>query len=105
MAINIVVTTHLNKGQDIILEIDWQGAEQIKDKHTNYTSIFIFPPSISILAQRLRGRRQDDEKTIVSRMRDAENEISHHVEFDHMIINDDFELALTRLECIIIAGY
>ncbi|NQY51623.1 MAG: guanylate kinase [Piscirickettsiaceae bacterium] len=96
-----MITTQLNKGRDIILEIDWQGAGQIRNTYPNCTSIFIFPPSKVALAQRLQGRCQDDERTILCRMRDSENEMSHYIEFDHLIINDDFGLALTRLEGII----
>ncbi len=98
-----ITTTRLNEGRDIILEIDWQGAEQIRNIYPNCTSIFIFPPSKAALAQRLRGRCQDDKKTIARRMLDAKNEMLHHIAFDHLIINDDFRLALTRLEGIIIA--
>lgn len=97
------VMSELKQGVDVILEIDWQGAEQVRKNHPDCTGIFILPPSKVTLEQRLRGRGQDDEATIARRMRDAENEMSHYVEFDYLIINDDFELALAELKAIITA--
>ncbi|OUR64741.1 guanylate kinase [Methylophaga sp. 42_25_T18] len=97
------VMSQLTQGNDVILEIDWQGAEQVRKNHADCTSIFILPPSKAALVERLRGRGQDDEETIARRMRDAENEMSHYVDFDYLIINDDFELALVELEAIITA--
>jgi guanylate kinase len=98
------VEDNLNKGLDVILEIDWQGAEQIKKLLPDSLSIFILPPSTEILLQRLRGRGQDDEEVIARRMRDAVTEISHHDEFDYLVVNDDFALALAELKCIILAN-
>jgi len=97
------VMSQLEQGKDVILEIDWQGAQQVRKNHPDCTSIFILPPSKATLVERLRGRGQDDEETIARRMRDAEDEMSHYVEFDYLIINDDFELALAELEAIITA--
>jgi len=97
------VMSQLTQGNDVILEIDWQGAEQVRKNHADCTSIFILPPSKAALVERLRSRGQDDEETIARRMRDAENEMSHYVDFDYLIINDDFELALVELEAIITA--
>lgn len=97
------VMSQLNQCKDVILEIDWQGAEQIRKNHPECTSIFILPPSKATLAQRLRGRGLDDEETIARRMGDAESEMSHYIEFDYLIVNDDFELALAELEAIITA--
>jgi guanylate kinase len=97
------VMSELKQGVDVILEIDWQGAEQVRKNHPDCTGIFILPPSKATLEQRLRGRGQDDDETIARRMRDAENEMSHYVEFDYLIINDDFELALAELKAIITA--
>jgi guanylate kinase len=97
------VFEQLKAGIDVILEIDWQGAEQVRRNYPDSTSIFILPPSKQALEQRLRGRGQDNEDVITRRMRDAENEISHYVEFDYLIVNDDFELALTELVAIISA--
>lgn len=97
------VFQQLKAGIDVILEIDWQGAEQVRRNYPDNTSIFILPPSKQALEQRLRGRGQDNEDIIARRMRDAENEISHYVAFDYLIVNDDFELALTELVAIISA--
>lgn len=97
------VFAQLQQGFDVILEIDWQGAEQVRHNFPDSTSIFILPPSKSALEQRLRGRGQDNDETIARRMRDAENEMSHYVEFDYLIVNDQFDVALTDLAAIIIA--
>lgn len=98
------VEDNLNQGLDVILEIDWQGAEQIKKLLPDSLSVFILPPSTEVLLQRLRNRGQDDEHIIARRMRDAVTEISHHDEFDYLVVNDDFALALTELKSIIIAN-
>jgi guanylate kinase len=98
------VEDKLKKGLDVILEIDWQGAQQIKQLLPDSVSIFILPPSTDVLLQRLRGRGQDDEATIARRMRDAVNEIRHHDEFDYLVVNDDFDQALAELKSIFIAN-
>jgi len=98
------VEDNLNKGLDVILEIDWQGAEQIKKLLPDSISIFILPPSTEVLLQRLRNRGQDGEEIIARRMRDAVTEISHHDEFDYLVVNDVFEQALTELKSIVIAN-
>ena len=98
------VVDNLNQGLDVILEIDWQGAEQIKKLLPESLSIFILPPSTEVLQQRLRNRGQDDEQIIARRMRDAVTEISHHGEFDYWVVNDVFAQALTELKSIIIAN-
>ena len=97
------VMTQLKQDLCVVLEIDWQGAEQVRKNHPDCTSIFILPPSKAALVDRLRGRGQDDEETIARRMREAENEMSHYIDFDYLIINDDFKLALAELEAIITA--
>ncbi len=97
------VDTLLEQGLDVILEIDWQGAQQVRHNFSDSTGIFILPPSKATLEQRLRDRGQDDEVVIQRRMRDAENEISHYVEFDYLIVNDDFAEALDKLTAIIVA--
>ncbi|MEN8259035.1 MAG: guanylate kinase [Pseudomonadota bacterium] len=89
-------------GEDVILEIDWQGAQQVREMAPRCISIFILPPSRAILEERLRGRGQDSEETISRRMRDAINEMSHYNEFDYLIVNDDFECALFQLKGIIV---
>ncbi len=98
------VEANLNQGLDVILEIDWQGAEQIKKLLPDSLSVFILPPSTDVLLQRLRNRGQDDEQVIARRMRDAVTEISHHGEFDYWVVNDEFAKALTELKSIIIAN-
>jgi guanylate kinase len=97
------VAAQLQQGLDVILEIDWQGAEQVRNNFPESTSIFILPPSKMALEQRLRGRGQDNDETIARRMRDAENEMSHYVEFDYLIVNDQFDVALSDLAAVIIA--
>jgi len=97
------VMTQLKLGLDVILEIDWQGAQQIRNNHPECIGIFILPPSRTALEQRLRGRGQDDDEVIARRMRDAKNEMSHYVEFDYLIVNDDFDDALAELAAIISA--
>jgi guanylate kinase len=91
----------LSKGIDVILEIDWQGAQQVRQQYSDCISIFILPPSLTTLEQRLRQRGQDDETIIRRRMQDAFSEMSHYTEYDYLVINDDFELTLTELQCII----
>ena len=98
------VEENLKQGLDVILEIDWQGAEQIKKLLPDSISIFILPPSTQVLLQRLRNRGQDDEQTITRRMRDAVTEIRHHDQFDYLVVNDVFAQALTELKSIIIAN-
>ena len=97
------VISQLKSGLDVILEIDWQGAQQIRKNHSECIGIFILPPSKATLEQRLRGRGQDDDEIIARRMRDAKNEMSHYVEFDYLIVNDDFDDALAELAAIISA--
>jgi guanylate kinase len=98
------VEENLHKGLDVILEIDWQGARQIKKIMPDSVSIFILPPSTDVLQHRLRSRGQDDEAVIARRMREAVAEISHYKEFDYLVVNDNFEQALTELKSIFIAN-
>jgi len=98
------VEDKLKQGLDVILEIDWQGAEQIKQLLPDSLSIFILPPSTEILLQRLRNRGQDDEPIIARRMRDAVTEMRHYDEFDYLVVNDVFASALTELKSIIVAN-
>jgi len=93
----------LNQGMDVILEIDWQGARQVRQQFAGCQSIFILPPSRQTLLERLTSRGQDDQTIIDRRMRDAVNEISHYQEFDYLVVNDDFDLALSQLSAIITA--
>lgn len=98
------VEQQLLEGKDVILEIDWQGARQVRRLITDCRSIFILPPSSTALRQRLESRGQDDKAVIDRRMQDAVNEMSHYAEFDYMVVNDDFDQALQLLRCIIRAN-
>lgn len=98
------VKQQLVNGLKVILEIDWQGAAQVRDRIQNAQSIFILPPSKAELEKRLRDRGQDSEEIIARRMRDAEAEISHYNEFDHVLLNDDFDLALLELTSLVVEG-
>ena len=90
----------LDEGHDLILEIDWQGAEQVRKLMPQARSIFILPPSLQALHQRLTNRGQDSDEIIANRMREAVNEMSHYVEYDYLIITDDFSHALDDLKAI-----
>ena len=98
------VEQQLAAGFDVILDIDWQGARQIRNSFPSSRSIFVIPPSLDVLRQRLIGRGQDSETVIQRRMRDAQAEISHWDEFDFLIINDKFDEALGELHSIIRSG-
>ena len=91
----------LASGQDLILEIDWQGAQQIRRALPECGSIFILPPSRAELERRLRGRGTDAEDVIQRRLRDAASDMTHWSEFDYVVVNDDFERALTDLHAIV----
>ncbi|SDS45159.1 guanylate kinase [Pseudomonas asplenii] len=90
----------LDAGYDLILEIDWQGAQQVRRLMPQAHSIFILPPSQEALRQRLTYRGQDSEEVIEGRMKEAVSEMSHYVEYDFLIINDDFAQALDELKAI-----
>ncbi|MCW8963065.1 MAG: guanylate kinase [Gammaproteobacteria bacterium] len=94
------VEAQLDAGQDVILEIDWQGARQVRELMPRHISIFILPPSRTALRERLTGRGQDSEEVINRRMRDAISETSHYNEYDYLVINDDFDTALQDLATI-----
>ncbi|MCB1648286.1 MAG: guanylate kinase [Pseudomonadales bacterium] len=98
------VQQQLDQGIDVILEIDWQGAEQVRDRISGQKSIFILPPSLESLLERLTNRAQDDDETIARRMRQARDEISHYSEADYLVINEDFERALDDLRAIVRAS-
>lgn len=98
------VTETLGKGIDVILEIDWQGHQQIKRLFPSSVSIFILPPSLEDLRDRLITRNQDDKQIIKKRLADAKKTVSHIHEFDYVVINDDFTNAVHDLKLIIEAG-
>ncbi len=95
------IETQLAAGQDVILEIDWQGARQVRERFADAVSVFILPPSRAALEARLQGRGQDSDEIIARRMRDAISEMSHWDEYDFVVVNDDFSLALSELAAII----
>jgi len=90
----------LAKNIDVILEIDWQGAQQVRKIHPDTVGIFILPPSLETLERRLRGRGKDNDEVIAQRMQKAEDEMSHYIEFDYLVINDDFSRTLNDLQTI-----
>lgn len=98
------ITKRLANGIDVVLDIDWQGAEQIRHSFPNAVSVFIIPPSLDVLKQRLMNRRQDNNEVISDRMIKAQDELSHYPEFDYLIVNDDFEYAAMELKAIVIAN-
>jgi len=95
------IDAQLAQGIDIFLDIDWQGAQQVRMKKPSVTTIFISPPSRVELENRLRGRGQDSEEVIAERMAQAQAECSHFQEFDYIVVNDNFELALSDLTTIV----
>ena len=97
------VRGQLEQGRDLILEIDWQGAQQVRKRFPAAVSIFILPPDVDTLRQRLSDRGQDDEAVIRKRMDQAVSEISHYNEYDYLVINDDFEQALSELTAILLS--
>jgi guanylate kinase len=95
----------LAAGEDVILEIDWQGAAQVRQLFAESTSIFILPPSKQALRERLNNRGQDDSAVIEKRIAAATEEMSHYIEADFMVVNDDFEVALNQLIAIVSAQH
>lgn len=93
----------LDQGLDVILEIDWQGARQVRELYSDTIGIFILPPSMSILEERLKGRGTDTQEVIQHRMSKAISEISHYDEYDYVVINDDFDEALAQLQAIFVS--
>lgn len=98
------VESMLNRGIDVILEIDWQGALQIQQLFSDCISIFIVPPSLDALSQRLFQRNQDNPDVIRKRLADAQETLSHIFSYDYVVLNDHFETALDDLKTIILAG-
>jgi guanylate kinase len=98
------VEAELAQGNNVILEIDWQGAQQVRRALPECVTIFILPPSRQSLEERLRNRRTDSEEVIARRLRDAVGDMSHWNEFDYVVVNDDFEKAVNDLVSIIEGG-
>ena len=91
----------LDQGDDVLLEIDWQGAQQIRRALPECRSIFVLPPSVAALEQRLRNRATDSDEVIARRLRDSIADLSHWSEFDYIVVNDDFTHATAELEAIV----
>lgn len=95
------VEKHLADDRSVVLEIDWQGAQQVRESMPDCVTIFILPPSIEELERRLRDRRTDKPEVIERRLRDARSDMAHWDEFDHVIINDDLDEAIDALEAVL----
>jgi len=98
------VEAQLEARKDVILEIDWQGAQQVRKLMPDAISIFILPPSLEELRKRLTNRGTDSQEIIERRMQDAVSEMSHYAEFDYIVINNHFDIALSKLQSIFIAN-
>lgn len=94
------IEAKLTEGVDVILEIDWQGAHQVRERMPA-TSVFILPPSRAELENRLRGRGTDSDEIIGRRMHDAISEMEHYGEYEYLVVNDDFDTALAELKAIV----
>jgi guanylate kinase len=95
------VRAELVRGRDLVLEIDWQGARQVRTRFPAAVSVFVLPPSLAALEERLRGRGQDGPEVIAGRMARARSELSHYGEYDYLVVNDRFEDALFDLGCVV----
>jgi len=98
------ITQEMKKGRDILLEIDWQGARQVRSEFPDCIGIFILPPSLEALEKRLHGRKQDEPAVIAKRLQAARADISHVSEFDYVIINDQLDAALQQLNAVVSAA-
>ncbi len=98
-----LIEREMEKGTDILLEIDWQGAQQVRKQFPDAAGIFILPPSIAALEQRLYKRGQDEPNVITKRLLAAGGEIAHAREFDYVIINEEFDVALSEMVAVVIA--
>lgn len=99
----VTIENTLSKGIDVFLDIDWQGARQVKQQLHDAIGIFILPPSVEVLQSRLDSRGQDSAEVIASRMQQAKDEMSHYDEFDYVLVNDDFDTTLSALESVVFA--
>ncbi|HEX5362696.1 MAG TPA: guanylate kinase [Gallionella sp.] len=98
------IAQEIDKGRDILLEIDWQGATQVRKLFPHSISIFILPPSLQALEQRLKGRGKDNEEIIARRMAAVRDDVAHVAEFDYVIINDSLNEALRELNSVVLAA-
>ncbi|MFM2477274.1 guanylate kinase [Celerinatantimonas sp. MCCC 1A17872] len=97
----LAIEQTLSQGIDVFLDIDWQGARQVREQMNEAVSVFILPPSSAELENRLKMRGQDSQEVIRSRMLQAKAEMSHYDEYDYLIINEDFDRAVTQLQAIL----
>jgi guanylate kinase len=97
------VREQLEAGLDVVLEIDWQGARQVRRRFPEAVSVFVAPPSIDALRERLAGRGQDPVEVVERRMSEARSELSHYPEYDYLVVNDDFATALADLRALVAA--
>ena len=95
------VEKHLADGFDVLLEIDWQGAQQVRESMPEAITVFILPPSLEELERRLRDRRTDSDEVIARRLRDALSDMSHWIEFDYVIVNDDLDRAVMDIQAVL----
>lgn len=95
------IEDQMRNGNDVLLEIDWQGAQQVKKQFRNAVEIFILPPSLDALEDRLKKRGQDSEKVIVRRLLAAGSEMAHASEAEYVVINENFDRALAELQCLV----
>jgi guanylate kinase len=95
------VQSLMNDGRSVLLEIDWQGAQQVRERRQDAVTVFVMPPTREELERRLRGRKTDAEEVIVRRLRDALSDMTHWSEFDYVIINDDLDIAAAELAAIV----
>lgn len=98
------VEKHLADDRSVVLEIDWQGAQQVRESMPDCVTIFILPPSMAELERRLRDRRTDSPEVIERRLRDARSDMAHWEEFDHVIVNDDLDEAIIALEAVLLGN-
>jgi guanylate kinase len=98
------VVEQLQQDRDVILEIDWQGAQQVRRLLPESIGIFILPPSLEALQSRLTGRGQDSPEVIANRLHEAQGDIAHYAEFDYLVVNDDFNAALADLKSVVRAA-
>ena len=98
------IKAEIASGRDILLEIDWQGATQVRSKFAGCISIFILPPSLQALEDRLNGRKQDSAEVIARRIASAKEDVAHVAEFDYVIINDKLDEALQQMKAVVVAA-
>jgi guanylate kinase len=98
------ISREITRGRDILLEIDWQGAAQVRKLFPDSISIFVLPPSIATLEQRLKGRGKDNDAVISKRMTAVREDVAHVAEFDYVIINDNLDDALRELDAVVVSA-